>query len=255
MIYNKKEIEILREGGRRLAIILNKVKESIKVGVTTTELDEIAESAIRAGGDIPAFLGYTPYGADYPYPATLCVSVNEEIVHGIPKDRKLKNGDIVGIDLGLKHNGLFVDSAMTVIVGNVENKVKELVSTTEKALFAGIQVARDGARIGDIGAAIEAVVSGTGFGIVRDLGGHGVGHKVHEEPFVPNFGKAGTGLKLKSGMVLALEPMLNEGTKRVVLSHEDGYTFSTADGLRSAHFEHTILITDGEPEVLTKLRK
>lgn len=255
MIYNDKEIEILREGGRRLGIILNKVKDAVAVGVTTSKLDEIAEELIRKDGDTPSFLDYTPEGMRKAYPATLCVSVNDEIVHGIPGGRVLKDGDIVGIDLGLKHKGLFVDSAMTVPVGKIDDKAKVLIETTKKALFAGIDAARDGGRIGDIGAAMEKVVAGTGFGVVRDLGGHGVGHNVHEEPFIPNFGNAGTGIKLKAGMVLALEPMLNEGTKKVVLSREDKYTFSTADGSRSAHFEHTILVTKGEPEVLTKLTK
>ena len=252
MIYNNEEIEILREGGKRLAYVLNEVKKKIAPGVTTKKLDELAESLIREGGDEPAFLHYRPEGVSVDYPATLCVSVNDEIVHGIPGDRVLKVGDIVGIDLGLKHKGLFVDSAITVPVGEIDQSAKRLIAVTEKSLYSGIDAARGGGHIGDIGAAIEKVVEGTGFSIVEELGGHGVGHNVHEDPFIPNFGKKGTGPKLKAGMVLALEPMLNEGSKNVTLSQKDKYTFSTKDGKRSAHFEHTILVTDGAPEILTQ---
>jgi len=253
MIYNKEEIEILREGGKRLSRVLDEVEAAVAPGISTKELDEIAERSIREVGDIPAFLNYTPEGAPVKYPATLCVSVNDEIVHGIPKaNRVLKEGDVVGIDLGLKHKGLFVDMARTVAVGEISEEDKNLVSITKKALDAGIDAARGGGHIGDIGAAIEEVIKGTGLSIVEDLGGHGVGHNVHEDPFIPNFGKAGTGPKLKPGMVLALEPMINMGDKNVILSFDDGYTFSTKDGKKSAHFEHTILITDGAPEILTK---
>ena len=253
MVYNKEEIEILREGGRRLAGVLNEVEKKVAPGVTTSQLNELAERLIRDGGDEPAFLGYRPEGTPSDYPATLCVSVNDEIVHGIPGCRVLKEGDIVGIDLGLKHKGLFVDSARTIPVGEVDQSSKDLIAVTEKALYAGIDAARGGGHIGDIGSAVEKVVEGTGFSIVEDLGGHGVGHNVHEDPFIPNYGKKGTGQKLVPGMVLALEPMLNEGSEDVTLSMEDNFTFSTMDGKRSAHFEHTILITDGAPEILTKV--
>jgi len=253
MVYNKEEIEILREGGRRLAGVLNEVEKKVAPGVTTLQLNELAERLIRDGGDEPAFLGYRPEGTPSDYPATLCVSVNDEIVHGIPGCRVLKEGDIVGIDLGLKHKGLFVDSARTIPVGEVDQSSKDLIAVTEKALYAGIDAARGGGHIGDIGSAVEKVVEGTGFSIVEDLGGHGVGHNVHEDPFIPNYGKKGTGQKLVPGMVLALEPMLNEGSEDVTLSMEDNFTFSTMDGKRSAHFEHTILITDGAAEILTKL--
>lgn len=253
MIYNKEEIEILRAGGKRLAFILNEVSKEVTEGVTTAFLNETAERLIREGGDIPAFLNYKPEGSPSAYPATLCVSVNDEIVHGIPGSRVLKDGDIIGIDLGLRHKGLFVDTAITVPVGNIDDSSKELISVTKRALYAGIDAARGGKHIGDIGAAIEKVVDGTGFSIVRELGGHGVGHNVHEDPFIPNYGRAGTGVKLKPGMVIAIEPMLNEGSKDVSLSVEDNFTFSTIDGKRSAHFEHTILITEDAPEILTQL--
>lgn len=251
MIYNKEEIKILREGGRRLAAVLDKVEENVVAGVTTAELNALAESLIREGGDKPAFLGYQPEGAPIVYPATLCVSVNDEIVHGIPGERVLVEGDIVGIDLGLEHKGLFVDSARTIAVGEVDQLSKELISVTKKALSAAIDAARGGGNIGDIGAAVEEVVDGTALSIVEELGGHGVGHNIHEDPFIPNFGDKGTGEKLVPGMVLALEPMLNEGSEDVTLSMEDNFTFSTMDGKRSAHFEHTILITDGAAEILT----
>ncbi len=253
MIYTKEEIEILRVGGQRLGFVLSEVSKKIFPGVTTSSLNEFAESLIRDGGDEPAFLGYQPDGSPSVYPATLCVSVNDEIVHGIPGGRVLREGDIVGIDLGLSHKGLFVDTAMTVPVGNIDDSSKELISVTKRALYAGIDAARGGGHIGDIGSAIEKVVKGTGFKIVEELGGHGVGHNVHEDPFIPNYGKAGTGIKLKPGMVLALEPMLNEGSLDVSLSMEDNFTFSTLDGKRSAHFEHTILITNDAPEILTQL--
>ena len=252
MIYSKEEIEILREGGRRLAGVLDEVEKNIAKGVTTEELNSIAERLIREGGDEPAFLGYKPDGSPSDYPATLCVSINDEIVHGIPGSRILKEGDIIGIDLGLKHKGLFVDSARTIPVGEVDQSSKDLISVTKKALDCAIDAARGGGHIGDIGAAVESVVDGTGFSIVEELGGHGVGHNVHEDPFIPNYGKKGTREKLVPGMVLALEPMINEGSEDISLSMEDNFTFSTMDGKRSAHFEHTILITDGAPEILTK---
>jgi len=255
MIYNEKEIKLLREGGKRLASVLGEVEKKIEPGVATRELDKLAEHLIRDGGDVPAFLNYRPGGSPSDYPATLCVSVNDEIVHGIPGDRVLKDGDIVGIDLGLRHGGLFVDSARTVSVGGIDDVSKDIIAVTEKSLYAGISAARGGGHIGDIGAAIEKVVEGTGFSIVEELGGHGVGHNVHEDPFIPNFGEKGAGQRLISGMVLAIEPMLNQGSADVILSIDDNFTFSTIDGKLSAHFEHTILITDGAPEILTKSQK
>ena len=211
----------------------------------------MAEKLIREGGDEPAFLNYPPNGAKFPYPATLCVSINNEVVHGIPSDKRiLKDGDIVGLDLGLKHAGFFTDMAMTVPVGGIDKEAKKLIEITEKSLIKGIAAAKSGGFVGDIGEAIENFVKPHGYGIVKILGGHGVGKKVHEDPYIPNYGKSGTGPKLVPGMVLALEPMLNEGRDKVFLDN-DGYTFKTRDGKRSAHFEHTILITESKAEILT----
>lgn len=253
MIYSEKEIEILREGGKRLAVILEEVSTKALVGVKISDLNELAENLIKAGGDTPAFLNYRPEGVKKPYPASLCVSVNDEVVHGIStgNDRELQDGDVVGLDLGLVHKGLITDTAVTVGVGEMSDTDRKLIETTEKALYKGIKEAKAGNRTGDIGFAISESAKPSGFGIVEDLGGHGVGKSVHEEPFIPNFGKKGTGDVLREGMVIALEPMLNEGTKKVFVT-DDRYTFKTGDGKKSAHFEHTILVTDGEPEILTK---
>lgn len=253
LIKTPQEIKILREGGRRLAHVLARVAEAAKrPGTSSRELDELAEKLIRQGGDEPAFLGYTPHGAVRPFPATLCVSVNDEIVHGIPNEREkiLQEGDIVGLDLGLKHEGLFVDSAVTVGVGAIDEPAERLVITTSEALSIGIAACKIGACLNDIGCAIEKFVKPYKYGIVRDLGGHGVGHAVHEKPYIQNYCMKGKSPELKEGMVLALEPMLNEGTYEVVLG-EDGYTYHTADGSRSAHFEHTIVLTPAGPEILT----
>ncbi|HAS80740.1 MAG: Methionine aminopeptidase [Candidatus Nomurabacteria bacterium GW2011_GWE1_32_28] len=253
IIKTKEEIEILREGGKRLATVLYKVRDIIKPGISTKDLDDYAFKLIKEMGDEPAFLNYRPEGADSPFPASLCVSVNNEVVHGIPDAKRiLKEGDIVSIDLGLKHKGLFTDMALTAGVGEVSNSSIKLMKATEDALKVGIAVSQGGNRIGDIGFAIENFVRKYRYGIVEVLSGHGVGKKVHEDPYIPNFGKSGTGAKLVPGMVIALEPMLNNGTKNVILD-EDGWTFRTADGKKSAHFEHTILITEGEPEILTKI--
>lgn len=252
-IKNPEQIEILREGGRRLAGIMSALSERVVVGVTTKELNDYAEELIRKGGDIPAVLNYKPEGADYPYPASICISVNNEVVHGIPSEKKvIKDGDIVSLDLVLKHNGLFTDMAVTVPVGEISKKAEKLLSVTKQALYAGIDEAILGNKVGDISHAIEKNVRPHGFGIIEILSGHGVGIEIHEDPFVPNFGRKGTGPKLVSGMVIAIEPMINIGSKDVILD-PDGYTFRTADGSLSAHFEHTVLITENGPEVLTQL--
>ena len=253
-IKTKKEIDIMKEGGRHLASVLSDVIAIVRPGIATSELDRLAEKKIRAYGDEPAFLNYTPWGANRPYPATLCVSINDEVVHGIPneKEKVLKEGDIVGLDIGLKHEGLYVDMAVTVPVGNVDIGAQKLMDTTKEALKRGIAVCRAGADLSDIGCAIESYVKPFGYGIVEDLGGHGVGHKVHEPPYIRNYCvKEKMGI-LKEGMVLALEPMLNEGTHEVALD-KDGYTYRTKDGKQSAHFEHTILITKDGPEILTMI--
>ncbi len=251
MIKTEEEIAIIREGGRRLAIVLLAVRDIVKPGVTTHELDLLAEKLIRSNGDLPAFLNYTPEGANTPYPSTLCVSVNDEAVHGIGDDRVLMNGDIVGIDLGVIHKGLFSDAAMTVPVGDIDDNAKKLIQVTEQALAVGIAEARAGKTTGDIGYAIEKYVKEQGFVVVEELGGHGVGYAVHEDPHISNYGNRGQGTRLKKGMVIALEPIVNEGTRYVKLL-SDGYTYATKDHKRSAHFEHTIVVTDGEAEILTK---
>ncbi|MDD5721070.1 MAG: type I methionyl aminopeptidase [Candidatus Pacebacteria bacterium] len=250
------EIEIIREGGKHLAIVLYKVKEIVKPGISTKDLDLYAEKLIREFGDTPAFLNYQPDGASSPYPASLCISVNDEVVHGIPKkNRILKEGDIVSLDLGLKHKGLFTDMAITVPVGKVNADNQKLIEITKQTLQVGIDAARGGNTTGDIGYAIESFINSQKYhkyGIVEVLAGHGVGRAVHEDPYIPNFGKRGKGEKLIPGMVVALEPMINLGTKNVTIDGDD-WTFRTADRKNSAHFEHTILITEGEAEILTKI--
>jgi methionyl aminopeptidase len=252
IIKSEKEIEILREGGKRLASVLQQVAKHVTPGVTAIELDQLAERLIREMGDEPAFLNYKPYGAKKPYPASLCVSVNSEVVHGIPKATTiLKEGDVVSLDLGLKHKGMFTDHAVTVPVGKISKEVRELLDTTEASLYVGIAEAIKGNRTGDVGYAVEQFANKKKYGIVRDLAGHGVGKHIHEDPYIPNYGKRGVGEVFKTGMVVAIEPMFNLGGDDLVLL-DDGYTYATADGKKSAHFEHTVLITDGEPEILTK---
>ena len=247
------DIEILREGGKRHAAILRAVASAVKPGVSTKELDDLAAKLITEGGDRAAFLGYTPYGAKRPYPASLCVSVNDEIVHGIPNenDRILVEGDIVSLDLGLIHKGMYTDAAVTVPVGKVSRDAQKILKAGKEALEKGIKAARAGHTTGHIGEAVESFVMPLGFGIVRELAGHGLGYKVHEDPYVPNYGMAGEGDKLVPGMVIAIEPMLNAGTEKIKLD-KDGYTYRTKDGGLSVHFEHTILITENGPEILTR---
>ena len=249
-IKNTEEIKLLRESGKRLAHVLRKTAKAVAPGVTTGELNALVERLIAEGGDTAPFKGYTPYGAEYPFPGAICISVNDEIVHGIPGDRVLKEGDVVGLDCGLAHHGLITDSAVSVPVGEVDEEVRILLEKTKEALMAGIRAATCGNRIGDISAAIEAVAKKMNYGNVKELGGHGVGHAVHEEPYVPNWGKAGTGPILKPGMVLALEPMFTLGGSDIMLM-PDGYTVVTEDGSYAAHFEHTIVITEGAAEIIT----
>lgn len=253
IIKTEKEIETLREGGRRHAQILALLAKAVKPGVTTQSLEDMATRLIAEGGDTAAFLNYKPYGAKRPYPASLCVSINDEIVHGIPNEGEkiLREGDIVSLDLGLVHKGMITDSAITVAVGKIDAESKALLTDTKKALMLGVKAARGGGHVGDIGAAIEGYAGPRGYGIVRELAGHGVGRHVHEDPYVPNYGEAGTGDELRPGMVIAIEPMLNLGTERIKLD-KDGYTYRTADGSRSAHFEHTVLITEKGAEILTQ---
>jgi methionyl aminopeptidase len=254
MAKTPEEIVIMREAGKRLARILGAVVAAALPGVSARELDQLAERLIRAGGDRPAFLGYTPAGSNRPYPATLCVSINDEVVHGIPNEREkiLRGGDVVGFDLGLEHRGLFADMALTIGIGEIDESARRLIEATRKALVAGIAAARAGAHVGDIGYAIEHSVRGTGFGLVTVLGGHSIGRSLHEFPFIPNKAARGSGEALKSGMTICIEPMLNEGTAEVKLEG-DGYTYRTRDGRRSAHFEHTILVTNSKLEILTRV--
>lgn len=252
IIKTAEEIEILREGGKILAEILALVAQKVAPGVSTYELDQYAYKLIKEKGGDPAFLNYRPDGHAKPYPATLCSSVNSEIVHGIPKRGIiLKEGDIVSIDLGIKYKGLYTDHAMTVGVGKISKRDQRLIDDTREALDIGIWAACGGATTGDIGHAIESFVHNR-YGIVRELSGHGVGKNIHEDPYIPNYGKAGKGTKLVPGMVVAIEPMLTSGSAHIYVA-DDGYTVKTEDGGRAAHFEHTILITEGEPEILTKI--
>jgi methionyl aminopeptidase len=252
-IKNKEEINILREGGKRHAFILKELASMVRPGLSSMDLENRARELIAEGGDVSAFLNYKPSGANRPFPAALCVSVNDEVVHGIPNegDKILKEGDIVSIDLGLVHKGLITDAAITVPVGKVEQNIEKLLEITEKALYAGIKVAKDGKKTGDIGEAISRFAVANNYGLIEELSGHGVGYSVHEDPYVPNYGTKGQGDTLKAGMVLAIEPMFNLGSSNIKLD-KDGYTFRTADGKPSAHFEHTIVITKSGAEILTK---
>lgn len=247
-VKSPQEIERMRKSCRLAAEILDAVAARVQPGVTTGELDQLAGELIRQAGGKSPFLGYRGY------PGQVCVSVNEEVVHGIPGKRRVQYGDIVSLDVGIILDGYVGDNATTVGVGVVDPRTQELLQATEEALCAGIAAARAGHRVGDISAAVQSLVEARGFSVVREFVGHGVGRKMHEEPQVPNFGRAGTGPKLKAGMTLAIEPMINRGTHDVVML-KDGWTVVTADHAPSAHFEHTVLITDGEPEILTWRRK
>ena len=243
-IRTKKEIEIMRKSNRLVAQVLQKLRGAIKPGITTTELDEIAELSIKEAGAVPAFKGYRGY------PATLCASVNEEVVHGIPGPRTLREGDIVSLDLGAYLYGYYGDAAITVPVGTINEEAKKLLKVTEEALYRGIEQAKNGNRLFDISHAIQSWVEPFGFSVVRDFVGHGIGRNLHEEPQVPNFGPPHQGPRLSPGMVLAIEPMINVGTWEVKIL-KDGWTVVTSDRSLSAHFEHTIAITDGRPDILT----
>jgi len=243
----------LIEAGKRLGAVLEALAGMVAPGVSTQMLEDEATRLITEKGDTPAFLNYTPEGASRPYPAALCVSVNDEVVHGIPNEtpRTLKQGDIVSLDLGLIHAGYVMDSALTVPVGQADPVAYALMNATQNSLEQGIVAAKAGNRIGDISHATGKAFKDTGFAVVKVLGGHGVGGHVHEDPFIANDGHPGTGPEIVEGMVLAIEPIANEGKASVTIA-SDGYTYRTKDGSRSAHFEHTILVTDGDPIVLTR---
>ncbi len=251
-IKTEEQIEFIREAGHRLGAILAKVSERAIPGATALELDAYAEELIRADGDVPAFKNYKPDMHHKPFPNSLCVSVNNEIVHGVPKkDKVLKEGDVVSLDLGLSHLGFFADHATTLIVGGAgTEKEKKLLKVTQDALYAGIDMARAGNRVGDISATVGAFASKNGYGNVKELSGHGVGIHIHEDPYIPNFGKKGTGALLKAGMIIAIEPMFTLGSPAIDVL-PDGYTVITKDRSKAAHFEHTVLITSGDPEILT----
>jgi len=246
IIKSPREVEQLKRSNAIVAEVFEKLKGMIASGITTKELDQVAEEYILSKGGRPAFKGYRGF------PATLCISINEEVVHGIPGQRRLKEGDIVSIDVGVNFAGYFGDSAITLPVGEVDPESKRLLEVTEMALTIGIEKAKIGNRLFDISYAIQRWVESRGFSVVRDFVGHGIGKDLHEEPQIPNFGSPHQGPRLEKGMVFALEPMVNEGTNEVrVLS--DGWTVVTADGKRSAHFEHTISIADDGAEILSIL--
>jgi methionyl aminopeptidase len=246
VLKSDREIELIRQGGRILAEVLQKLVERIRPGLSTAEIDRFVREEFDRRGVRPSFLGYRGF------PAAVCVSVNEEVVHGIPGRRVLEEGDIVSIDLGLIYKGYQADAAVTVGVGRVSPEAERLIRTTEEALMAGIRAARAGARLGDVSWAIQSYAESRGYSVVREYVGHGIGREMHEEPPVPNYGRPGTGIVLRKGMVLAIEPMLVVGDWRTRVL-DDGWTVVTADGTLAAHAEHTVAITNGEAEILTAL--
>ncbi len=239
------EIVAMRESGKQLGLVLQHLRNQIKPGHSTKDLADMAAAKLKELGGKPAFLGY------YGFPDVLCVSVNDEVVHGIPrKDHLIQEGDIVSMDFGVVVDGMITDAAISVVVGRGSKDVERLIASTEKSLLAGIDQLRDGVRVGDVAASIEGVLQGSKLGIVRDLVGHGVGHELHEEPNIPNYGHKKTGPILKAGMTIAIEPMATLGGYAVKVD-DDGWTIRTQDGSLAAHFEHTVLITDEGAEILT----
>ena len=240
------EIEYMRDAGKIVALAHQEIEKAVRPGVTTRELDRIAEELILAKNARPAFKGYNGF------PASICASVNEQVVHGIPGLRKLENGDIISIDIGAEINGYFGDSAVTLAVGDTSSEALELIRITEEALYCGIDAAVEGNRLTDISHSIQTFVEEKGYSVVRDYVGHGIGSQMHEEPQVPNFGRSGRGPRLRPGMTLAIEPMVNLGTHEV-MTLGDGWTVVTKDKQLSAHFEHSIAVTDKLPEILTRV--
>lgn len=251
ILKTRKEIEIMREANRIVAEILQKIGETIQPGTTTAELDKIADKMIHHAKATSAFKGYRMRN-QIPYPASICSSVNEEVVHGIPGPRVLKEGDIVGIDVGVVYKGFVGDAAKTYAVGKISEEASSLLTVTEESLYKGISQAVEGKRLMDISGAIQSHVEANGFSVVRDFVGHGVGRKMHEPPQIPNYKGPGWNPRLQAGMALALEPMVNEGTWRIKLL-DDEWTAVTADGKLSAHFEHSIAITDNGPMILSEV--
>lgn len=244
-----RELALMREAGRVNALALAAAKALVRPGVATADLDAAAAHVLKKHGANPAFLGYP---GPYPYPAVTTISVNDELVHGIPGKRKLKEGDIVSIDCGAVVEGYFGDSAITMPVGEISSLAKRLLDATERALYAGIEAMHPGNRTGDVSAAIQQAVESQGFYVVRDYTGHGVGRSMHEDPQVPNYGTAGRGALLRPGMTIALEPMVLVGTDRTRVL-PDQWTVASEDGSLTAHFEHTVAVTEGEPEILTRV--
>lgn len=251
MIYikTKKEIDFIKESCRIVAETLKLVANNVRPGISTLELDQIAEEYILSNNAVAAFKGYSQAGS-FNFPGSLCISIDNEVVHGIPSKRILKEGEIVSIDVGVLKNGYYGDAAISVGVGEISPGKKKLLEVTKKSLYQGIQEAKVNNHVHDISNAVQMYVESNGFSVVKDLCGHGVGKFLHEDPPIPNFGVRGTGPKLKKGMTLAIEPMVNAGTYKVKTA-KDGWTVVTEDGLPSAHFEHTILISNGSPEILT----
>jgi methionyl aminopeptidase len=247
LLKSREELEILRRANRIVAEILRILADEVKPGTTTGNLDQIAEEKILEFGTFPAFKGYRGY------PSTLCASVNEGVIHGIPNNQKIEEGDIVSLDLGVLFKGYYGDSALSVAVGEVDGEKKRLMKVTQESLWKGIEQGRPGNRLGDISHAVQSFVEMNGFSVVRDFVGHGIGKDLHEEPQIPNFGTPHQGPRLREGMVLCIEPMVNAGGYEVEVL-EDGWTAVTKDRSPSAHFEHTIAITDGNPEILTLLK-
>jgi len=246
ILKSAEEIEKLRKSNYIVAEVLEGLRELIKPGISTRELDVYAEEMVRERGAVPAFKGYMGY------PASLCTSVNAEVVHGIPSDRVLKEADIVSMDFGALYRGYYGDSAITVPVGKVSSVAVKLMKITNEALYKGINEAKAGNRLGDISAVVQNHVEDAGFSVVRDFVGHGIGRNLHEDPQIPNYGLRGRGIELKNGMVFAIEPMVNEGTFKVKVL-KDGWTVVTSDGKLSAHFEHTVAITENGPVILSRL--
>jgi methionyl aminopeptidase len=251
LLKNPEELSVMRQASRIVAEILAELRKVVAPGVTTDELDALAERLTLEAGARPAFKGYRPRGVTYP--KTLCVSINEEIVHGIPSGRKIRAGDIVSLDFGVVYDGFFGDAAVTVPVGKVSGRALKLMAVTRNSLYAAIEQARVGNRMSDISCAVQKTAEAAGFSVVEDFAGHGIGRSLHEDPQVPNyFARGMPNPRLQAGMVLAIEPMVNEGTARLKILN-DGWTAVTADGKLSAHFEHSVAITEDGPQILTEL--
>ncbi len=250
LIKSKKEIDLIRESCVIVAEVLQLVKRYVKPGITTIELDKIAEDYILSNNGRPAFKGYSQAGS-FDFPGSICSSIDDEVVHGIPGNRVLKEGEILSIDVGVEKNKFFGDAALSVAIGKISDEKLKLMDVTERSLYIGIEQLKEGNRLGDYSSTVQTLVEENGFSVVRDLCGHGVGKHLHEDPQISNYGKKGNGALIKNGMTLALEPMVNMGSYKVIVA-EDGWTVLTADGKPSAHFEHTVAIIDGKPEILTK---